>query len=89
MSVTSETNISNSLSLPLGGIQFDLFLTRDSSSSLVPLKYSTNHTFRVNSILSSFNSCMFGFVGVGVNFKPFSKSLVSCFVSFLVDRLII
>ena len=31
MSLTLEINGSRSLCLPLGGIQFDLFLTRDSS----------------------------------------------------------
>ena len=33
MSLTLETNDSRPLSLPLGGIQFVLFLTRDSSFS--------------------------------------------------------
>ena len=57
MSLTLETNDSRSLSLPLGGIQFDLFLTRDSFfSSSLPLNYSTNRIFLVNSVISSFNS---------------------------------
>ena len=78
-----------SLSLPLGGIQFDLFLTRDSSFSFaLHSKYSNSLICCVNSIMSSFHSCMFGFVGVGVNFEPFSNSLISLSLSFLDDKLL-
>ena len=87
ISVTFVKKASKSLSLPLGGIQLVLFLTSDwSFSSSFPSKYSTSLTFRVNSILSSFNFCIFGLVGVGVNLRPLSKSLVSFCVSFLEDR---
>ena len=61
--MTLVTKASKSLSLPFGGIQLDLFLIRDwSFLSSFPSKYSTSLTFRVNSILSSFNSCIFGLV---------------------------
>ena len=36
--------------------------------------------------MSSFNFGMFGFIGVGVNFNPFSNSLISLLVNFLEDK---
>ena len=43
----------------------------------------------MNSNKSSFNSCVFSFSGVGVNFKPFSSSFCSASVNFFLDKLII
>ena len=39
--------------------------------------------------MSSFSSCMFGFVGVGVYFNPFSNNLISFSFNFLEDKLTI
>ena len=76
-------------SLPCGGTKFDLFLTRDSSSSSHPSKNSTRRTVRLNSDISFDNSCMFEFRGVGVNFNPFSSNLISVLFNFLCDKLTI
>ena len=82
--------MSNSCPLPLGGTKFDLFLTRDSSSSSMPSKYSTSRTLGVNSDKMSFvNSCVFAFLGVGVNLRPFPYSFISVSFSFRFDRLTI
>ena len=69
---------------------FDSLRTRDSSvSSSLPSKYSAIRIFLVNSIMSSFSSCMFGFVGMGVYFKPFSNNFITLSFSFLDDKLTI
>ena len=82
--------VSESLFLPLGGIQFDLFHTSDSSvPSSLPSKYSVSQFFLVIYIMSSCNSCMFGFVGVGVYLNPFSENLISFSFNFLEDKLTI
>ena len=87
MSTTFEMKVSKSLFLPFGGIQFDLLRTRDSSVlSSFPSKYSVCLIFLVNSIMSSFSSCMFGFVGVGVYFNPFSNNFISFAFNFLEDK---
>ena len=39
--------------------------------------------------MSSFSSCMFGFVGVGAYFKPFSYNFISFSFNFLEDKLTI
>ena len=87
--IVFSTKVSNSCSLPLGGTKLDLFLTKDSSSSSMPSKYSTSRTLRVNSDMSFVNSCVFAFFGVGVNLRPFPNSFISVSFSFRLERLTI
>ena len=89
ISTTFEMKVSQSLFLPFGGIQFLLFRTRDSyMSSSLPSKYLVS-LFLVYFIMSSLSSCMFGFVGVGVYFNPFSNNTISSTFNFLEDKLTI
>ena len=87
--VVLAIKLSKISSLPCGGTKFDLFRTRDSSSSSHPSKNSTRRTLRVKSDISFDNSCMFEFRGVGVNFSPFSSNLISVLFNFLCDKLTI
>lgn len=87
--IVFSTKVSNSCSLPLGGTKFDMFLTRDSSSSSMLSKYSTSHTLGVNSDISFANSCVFAFLGVGVNLRPFHNSFISVSISLRLERLTI
>ena len=90
ISTPFEMKVSKSLFLPLGGIQFDLFHTSDSSvPSSLPSKYSVSLIFLVISIMSSCNSCILGFVDVGVYLYLCSNNLISFSFNFLEDKLTI
>ena len=70
--IVFSTKVSNSCSLPLGGTKFDLFLTRDSSSSSMPSKYSTSRTLRLNSDNVFCQFLCICVLGCGGEFETFS-----------------
>ena len=83
----AEAYVSKISLRPLGGVKFDLFLTRDTSLFSSPSKYSHNLIFLINAFTSSSSLQELFFYGVGVNLRLIIRTLFSILIRLRFDKL--